>query len=42
MFLSVNIVSYFYKKDKKIDWYLLCKVLNGNFLRRFYQLKNNN
>ena len=42
MFLPVNIVSYFYKKDKKIDRYLLWKVLNGNFVRRFYQLKNNN
>jgi len=32
----------FIKKIKKIDRYLLWKVLNGNFVRRFYQLKNNN
>jgi len=32
----------FIKKIKKIDRYLLWKVLNGNFVRHFYQLKNNN
>ena len=39
MFLSVNIVIYFYKKNKKIDRYLFCKVSNVNFVRYFYQLK---
>ena len=39
MFLSVNIVSYFFFKKIKIDRYLFYKLLNVNFVRYFYQLK---